>query len=162
MASHTTTRPKGHCEHEYVCKIFNPSALPAIKNCPCIWETCNYDTRTRPHTPAPEQEEQWRVESYKDDGMDLYLNGVFISKCKDMVSVQCVKDSVKRAQDKAARTATLAAYQEMQDYGIQNSVQEETDTGFRYVIDAVKFNTMAEKKIQSLRQSTTAAQEARR
>lgn len=40
---------------------------------------------------------------------------------------------------------------EQQMYGIENSVQEETETGFRYVIDAVKFNTQIEKQLESLR-----------
>lgn len=65
-------------------------------------------------------------------------------------------DSEMRDRDAAIRTEAAKAareqvLKEQQDYWVQNSVQEETLLGFRYVIDAVAFNTRIEKELESLR-----------
>jgi hypothetical protein len=78
-----TAQQPEHCEHECVCHWHVEGKVKMGNNGLCRKPDCHFDTRTRPHTPAPE--------------------------CKYKTALEACNGAV----DDVARAATLAAYIEL-------------------------------------------------
>ena len=90
MVSPTTAQqPKEYCEHWVVCKHAHALLYCPVDATGKHHKECEYDTRTRPHPPAPELEELQMVNKMLE--AEVYrLTGI---------------------EAEAARTATLAAFE---------------------------------------------------
>ena len=110
-----------HCDHEVVCGDFNqiPDERRNKDNGSCNIFACEHDTRTHPHTPAPEENgdahfhydnQQFRLITTKELNILVY-NGkqaerYGIAKVVKRESIQ--KQRQDLVSQEAARTATLA------------------------------------------------------
>ena len=94
-----------HCEHEPICHLYRDAYFKAereIKS--CGYGHCTYDTRTRPHTPAPSTVVE-----------DITFEGAAI---------------VQAARAEAARAATLSECERI--YGLFHEVEQLHLNGMSY------------------------------
>jgi hypothetical protein len=91
----TAQQPK-HCEHECVCEDYH-IVMDEEDPKHCNIAKCQYDTRTRPNTPAPS------FEHHRE------CFGTF-EKVWEQCRTCSLKEPCKERQAEATHTATLAAY----------------------------------------------------
>jgi hypothetical protein len=123
--------PQPHCEHECRCWIDRIAILGEIP--PCHIGGCKDDTRTRPHTPAPE------VIAYPLTDVDIeelsdYANAEDAEACIRSLCERikkrptdtafgyvniCNQDKCIKQRDQIARTATLAENKRVLDKAIE-------------------------------------------
>jgi hypothetical protein len=108
-----------HCEHEVVCRHHFPSDYAA--GIPCK-DTCKYDTRARPHTPAPER-------------IITVTPNEYIADLKLTIGMlEAEVDRLTGIEAEAARTATLKTLDKLEtDFKVTPTTGKETEyeLGFR-------------------------------
>jgi hypothetical protein len=82
-----------HCEHK---NAYEKKGVRYCDDCMTAWEISRpHDTRTRPHTPAPDDEQRTIIQIKRDIRR--------LAECDP-----AIKEYLTEQWDKAARTATLA------------------------------------------------------
>jgi hypothetical protein len=143
-----------HCDHECYFKR-------EILNQRCNIPRCQYDTRARPHPQAPEKlKDDDAVIIYRQELGRLRSNAYWTGTEKSEAVILIESRSLLEHDAAIARTATLAAYEELWKFCLTNGCTEHGDLlGLSndpfFPLKLVKH--IAEKRYESLRtQSTTA------